>query len=85
MNQRNDSFLEFWELDHITRKAKEKYASLVDFDCQKVIEKQVSQYIRDHFSFAVFIVKSGLWLVNELYKIPFDAAGVEKLSILIRG
>lgn len=29
------------------------------------------------------IVKSGLWLVNELYKKPFDAPGVEQLSKLI--
>lgn len=26
------------------------------------------------------IVKSGLWLVNELYKTPFDAVGIELLS-----
>lgn len=31
------------------------------------------------------IVKSGLWLVNELYKTPFDAPGVEQLSKLMAG
>ena len=31
------------------------------------------------------IVKSGLWLVNELYKTPFDASGIEQLSRQIRG
>lgn len=31
------------------------------------------------------IVKSGLWLVNELYKTPFDALGVEQLSKLMKG
>lgn len=29
------------------------------------------------------IVESGLWLVNELYKTPFDASGLEDLSKLI--
>ncbi|MBG0778595.1 MAG: hypothetical protein H0S81_01515, partial [Desulfotignum balticum] len=31
------------------------------------------------------IVKSGLWLVNELYKTPFDASGIDHLSKVIRG
>ncbi len=29
------------------------------------------------------IVESGLWLVNELYKTPFDVRSIEKLSTLI--
>lgn len=29
------------------------------------------------------IVQSGLWLVNELYKTPFDASGIEHLSRFI--
>ncbi len=125
LNQLNDPFLTHWELDLTTRKAKDKYSSLIDFDYQKNIESQVSQYIQDNFSFAVFevkykeerleiesklistvswcdeckpsngwignsspkekIVKSGLWLVNELYKTPFDAASIEHLSKLIKG
>jgi hypothetical protein len=31
------------------------------------------------------IVESGLWLVNELYKTPFDASGIEGVSELIKG
>ena len=38
-----------------------------------------------NFSPKVKIVKSGLWQVNELYKIPFDATDVEGLSKLIKG
>lgn len=30
------------------------------------------------------IVESGLWLVNELYKSPFDASDIEELSNLIK-
>ena len=125
LSQNNDPFLKYWELDLTTRKAKDKYSSLIDFDYQKNIENQVSQYIQNNFSFAVFevknkeerldieaklistvswcneckpscdwlgnsspkekIVKSGLWLVNELYKTPFDAADIEHLSRLIKG
>lgn len=120
LNRNNDPFIEFWELDLTTRKAKEKHSSSTDFGYQKSIEAQVSQYIQSNFSYCVFevvdkeerleieskmistiswcesckpskewlgnsspkgkIVKSGLWLVNELYKTPFDASGIDQLS-----
>lgn len=125
LNQNNDQFLEFWELDLTTKKARDNYSSLIDFDRQKLIETQVSEYIQGNFSFCVFevnrkderieieskiistvslcedckpsitwlgnsspkekIVESGLWLVNELYKTPFDAAGIKDLSNMIKG
>jgi hypothetical protein len=125
LNQRNDPFLKHWELDLTTRKAKEKYSSLIDLDYQKTIEAQVNEFIQTKFSFCVFevsskeerleiesrlistvswceeckpsktwlgnaspknkIVESGLWLVNELYKAPFNASGIEHLSRLIKG
>jgi len=124
LNQRNDLFLKYWEIDLTSRKAKERYSSFIDFNYQQVIESQVSKYIQDNFSFTVFevqdkqerleveskllstishcnecnpsndwlgysspknkIVESGLWLVNELYKTPFDNAGIEYLSRLIK-
>ncbi len=120
LNQAGDPFLETWELDLTSRKAKDLYSSQVDFDYQAGIEQQVTQFIQEHFSFSVFeletkedrleiesklistvswcdecrasaswlgnsspkdkIVQSGLWLVNELYKTPFDRDGVDKLS-----
>jgi hypothetical protein len=125
LNQSNDPFLEYWEIDITTRKAKEKYSSLIDLDYQKTIEAQVSEFIQTNFSFCVFevnskekrlqiesrlistvswceeckpsktwlgnaspknkIVESGLWLVNELYKTPFNASGIEHFSWLIKG
>lgn len=125
LNRSNDPFLKFWKLDLTTRKAKEKYSSVIDFEYQKKIEAKVSQYIQENFSFCVFeinikeerlsveskiistvslcdqcqpsdawlgssspkekIVKSGLWLVNELYKIPFDNQGIEDFSKQIKG
>jgi hypothetical protein len=125
LNNNRDPFLEYCDLDLTTRKAREKYLSLVDFDYQKTIEVQVSEFIQANFSFCAFevnskeerlqiesrlistvswckecnpsktwlgnaspknkIVESGLWLVNELYKTPFNASGIEQLSRLING
>lgn len=125
LKQSNDLFLEFWELDLTTRKSKDKYSHIIDFEYQKSIESRVSQYIQSNFSFCVFevndktkrleieskiistvswckdcgpstnwlgssspkqkIVESGLWVVNELYKTPFDAQGIEGFSELIKG
>lgn len=125
LKQSNDPFLEFWELDLTTRKAKDKYSYLIDFEYQKSIESRVTQYIQCNFSFCVFevndktkrleieskiistvswcencdpsknwlgnfspkqkIAESGLWLVNELYKTPFDASTIEDFSELIKG
>lgn len=125
LKQSNDPFLEFWELDLTTRKAKEKYSRLIDFEYQKSIESRVSLYIQSNFSFCVFevnektkrleieskiistvslckncgpsknwlgnsspkqkIVEQGLWLVNELYKTPFDASNIEDFLALIKG
>lgn len=118
-----DSFLEQWNLDLTTRKAKEKYSNVVNFDKQRTVEKQVTEYIQNHFSFVVFKVdektkrlaleskiistvswcdeccpsknwlgldspkaqirKSGLWLVNELYKEPLFESEFEELNKLI--
>ena len=135
LNKTNDNFIEQWELDLTTRKAKEKYSNLVDFKKQAEIEKKVSRYIQEHFSFTVFPIKdkasrirlesriistvswcdeckssdnwlglycpnkelqsnrtyknclklskSGLWLVNELYKQPLSDEEVKELRIIL--
>jgi len=122
LNKIQDDFLEKWNLDLTTKKAKELYSSSIDFEKQKEVEKKVTKYIQDNFSFAVFrvdeknkrlefeskiistislcedckssenwlgnfspkgkIQKSGLWLVNELWKTPLsneDMANLEHL------
>ncbi|HOD54771.1 MAG TPA: hypothetical protein PKJ08_09610, partial [Candidatus Cloacimonadota bacterium] len=58
LNQNQDPFLEKWELDLTSREKRELYAPKIDFTYQKNIEQQVSQYIRNHFSFVVFEEKS---------------------------
>lgn len=45
LNKRNDLFLKYWELDLTSRKAKNQYSSLIDFDYQKRIEKEVYYYL----------------------------------------
>jgi hypothetical protein len=57
LNHDNDPFLEQWELDLTKREAKDKYSHFVDFDKQSSVEKRVTQYIQDNFSFVVFEVK----------------------------
>jgi len=56
LNKDKDPFLAQWNLDLIPREAKEKYATIIDFDKQKETEKRVSKYIQDNFSFVVFPV-----------------------------
>lgn len=56
LNVENDSFLKHWELDLTTRANKEKYSEQIDFEKQQSIEKKVSEYIQNNFSFAVFEV-----------------------------
>jgi hypothetical protein len=56
LNAQNDNFLKQWELDLTTRANKEKYSELIDFDKQQSIQKKVSEYIHNNFSFVVFEV-----------------------------
>lgn len=58
LKKQNDPFLQLWELDLTTRKAKDNYSQQINFDYQQKIESQVSKYIRDNFSFGVFEVAS---------------------------
>ncbi len=52
-----DPFLKIWELDLTTKKSKEKYAKKVDFEKQESIEKSVTKFLQDNFSFIVFQVE----------------------------
>src|SRR5690606_33364222 len=54
LNAANDSFLGQWDLDLTTKVNKEKYSEQVDFEKQQSIEKKVTEYIQNNFSFAVF-------------------------------
>ncbi len=56
LNKRDDPFLKFWDIDLTTRKAKDKYLPIIDIKYQKEIEMQVSSFIQNSFTFAVFEV-----------------------------
>ncbi len=56
LNLVEDPFLEQWNWDLTTRRAKETYGHLVDWDKQKEVERRVTEYIQGHFSFVVFEV-----------------------------
>lgn len=118
-----DIFLKHWDLDLTTRKAKKQFSNKIDFKKQKEIEKKVTKYIQNNFTFIVFpidnkekrleieskiistislcneckpskkwlglfspkekIQKSGLWLVNELYKTPLSNKDIRELKQII--
>jgi len=56
LNKDKDTFLEQWEIDLTTKDAKNQYSDSIDFDKQKEIEKRVTKFIQDNFSFVVFQV-----------------------------
>lgn len=56
LQKAGDPFLEQWEWDLTTRKAKEHYLPLLDMDKQHSIEQAVSEYIQRNLSFVVFRV-----------------------------
>jgi hypothetical protein len=54
LNKDNDPFIEQWEKDLTTKNERTLYSNSVDFIKQKEIEKRVTKYIQDNFSFVVF-------------------------------
>ena len=53
LNKRNDAFIEFWELNLASRKARQNAGDGVDLILQKGVEEKVSERIRGDFSFVV--------------------------------
>ncbi len=54
LNRNRDPFVQQWEFDLTTRKAKQELGQQVDFLKQGEVERQVSAYIQDRFEFVVF-------------------------------
>jgi len=117
LNKNNDNYLKVWEYDLTTKKNREKYKDIIDIAKQNEIEKEVTKYIQDNFSFSILFIddketrldiesklistislcndckpsetwlgnystkdkirKSGLWLVNELWKEPLSSKDIE--------
>ncbi|AKB36312.1 hypothetical protein MSSAC_1722 [Methanosarcina siciliae C2J] len=57
LNRDKDPFLDQWEIDLTSRKAKKENAGLIDSKKQEETEKRVSQYIQKNFSFVVIEVE----------------------------
>lgn len=58
LNKAKDPFLEKWELDLTSKKSKDKYSSLIDIEKQKKVEKRVTKYLQDNFSFVVLAIEN---------------------------
>ncbi len=124
LNRERDPFLAQWELDLTSKESKDKHVGKVDLCKLQEIERKVSKYIRDNFSFVAFRVddkeerlvlesriistvslcnecgpsqnwlglfsprekirRSGLWLVNELYKESLSAEDVRAIGNVIQ-
>ena len=56
LNQKQDAFLEQWEIDLTTNAARRQYVGQIDLNRMSWVEKKVSAVIRDFFSFCVFRV-----------------------------
>ena len=58
LQREGDQFLEQWNWDLTARKAKERYLPLLDEGKQRRVERAVTEYIQQNFSFVVFAVES---------------------------
>jgi hypothetical protein len=59
LHRDHDPFLPLWELDRTSQGMRDKHGG-VDLDRQRAIERTVSEYIREHFSFVVVRVDERL-------------------------
>jgi len=56
LNKDKNPLLKQWELDLTTKEDKDKYLKNIDMKKQKEIEKQVTKYLQENFTFVVFEV-----------------------------
>jgi len=69
LNKEKDDYLKVWEKDYTTPKEREMHGDLIDSERQTKIEKRVSEYIQEKFSFAIIEVndeKERLFLESRL-------------------
>lgn len=56
LNKNNDKYLGVWELDSTAREGREQNKNKVNIEYQQEIEKEITKYIQDKFSFCVIEV-----------------------------
>jgi hypothetical protein len=54
LNQANDPFLDDWENDLTERAKKDEFSSKIDSEKKDQVEQEVSNYMKENFSFVVF-------------------------------
>ncbi len=54
LNQSNDEYLKYWDLDFTSKADKVLNSKFVDLAYELRIEKQISSYIQENFTFCVF-------------------------------
>ncbi len=75
LNKNKDPFLKLWEIDLTTQKAKKEFSKLVDKNKLKEIEKQVTSYLQNHFTFAVINVP------NKEDRLKLEAKMISTISL----
>lgn len=123
LNRAGDSYLTEWNHDRTSRAGRERHGEEPDLLKRRAVEADVTAYMRERFSFAVFkvdakenrlslesklistvsrcdhcgpsadwlglhsptkkIQTNGLWLVNELGKVPLGAEDLSRLATLV--
>ena len=56
LNKQQNPYLSTWDIDMSPRKNKEKYSHLVDAEFERKIEKEISAYLRENFTFVILEV-----------------------------
>lgn len=56
LNEAKDPFLAQWEFDLTTKASRNKHAGTVEIEKQVAVEKHVTEYIQENFSFVIFPV-----------------------------
>ena len=58
LNKEQNPYLSTWELDTTPKDKKEHSSHLIDKEFEKELEKQISQYIQENFTFCLFEISS---------------------------
>lgn len=80
LNRVQDPFLVQWELDLTTSENKRKYLNSIDIGKQLEVERQVTDYLRQNFSFVVFHVEERVLRLNLEAKIISTVSACQNCS-----
>ncbi len=75
LNKANDPFLKKWELDLTPKISRDKFSSSVNLVKQKAVEREVSRYMQDSFSFVV------LQIDNKDLRLELESKIISTLSL----